>query len=68
MPKKVIYYITTSTEQTGVDEGIPRLFESNRYYYLGSDGISYIKDRKSQYTADLAYYDAEYFKINQTDD
>ena len=67
-PKKTIYYIATSTESNGTDLGIARLFEANRYYYLGSDGISYIKDRKSQYTENLPYYDAEYFKINQTDE
>lgn len=68
MPKKTIYYIKTSTEQNGSDEGIARLFESNRYYYKGSDGLSYIKDRKSQYTANLEYYDSDYFRINQTDE
>lgn len=73
MPKQTIYYIETTTETLDetsgeiVDNGLKRLYEANRYYYIGSDNISYIKDRKAQFTEGVKYFNSDDFKINKTD-
>ena len=72
IPKKTIYYIETTTETLDessgeiIDNGLKRLYEANRYYYIGSDNISYIKDRKAQFTEDVQYFNSDDFKINKT--
>jgi hypothetical protein len=61
-PKRMIYYM-----EPGVS--IDKLYEANRYFYKsGADDttVSFIKDRNAYHTPGTPYYEAEYFKINQT--
>jgi hypothetical protein len=59
-PKKIIYYISP-------DKEIDYFYEPNRYFYLGTDGFSYIKDKNPKFTEDTKYYDSAKFTIHKSD-
>jgi hypothetical protein len=66
MPKKTIYFMNPTF--FGDKQEIDYLYEPNRYYYLGTDKISYIKDRNLKFTEGTEYFDGENFRINKTDE
>ena len=59
-PKKIIYYISPGEE-------IDYFYEPNRYFYLGTDGFSYIKDKNPKFTEGTKYYDSAKFTIHRSD-
>lgn len=59
-PKKIIYYISPGEE-------IDYFYEPNRYFYLGTDGFSYIKDKNPKFTKGTKYYDSAKFTIHKSD-
>ena len=66
MPKETIYFMRP-TSYSGKQK-IDYLYEPNRYYYLGTDEISYIKDRNLKFTEGTKYFDGDNFRINKTDE
>ena len=60
-PKKTIYYIEPGEE-------IDYFYEPNRYYYLGTDEKSYIKDKNPKFTENTEYFDSANFTIHKSDD
>ena len=59
-PKKQIYYIEYGA-------GVKDLYEENRYFYkvVNDNEPSYIRDRNTEFTDGVAYYNSEYFTMGE---